>query len=103
MIMLVVECRHHWSVPDVPGQLNIDHPVLDQIFDTYLRAWSDFAPLSELRGTLLHALRIAPLRRSQAWMDNLAHADQHALTKLGHLPWTWLEDLTLPVKARDAR
>lgn len=84
-------------MPDLPDALNLDHPMLHRIIDTYLAEWSEFAPLPELRRTMIDALRIAPLRRSQAWITNLADADDAALTKHGQLPWLWLKDLTIPV------
>jgi hypothetical protein len=30
--MIVVECRYHWSVPDRSDGLNLDHPVMQQIW-----------------------------------------------------------------------
>jgi len=97
MSMMVVECRYHWSVPDRADGLNLEHPVLQQILNTYLSAWTGYAPLAELRETLRHALRIAPLRRSSAWMINLAGADEQSRTEEGKMAWAWLEDVTLPV------
>ena len=95
--MTIVECRYRWSVPDQDEGLNLDHPVLRRILDSYLSAWTDYAPLDALRETLRHALRISPLRRSSAWIGNLAYADDQNRTEHGAMPWIWLEDLTLPV------
>lgn len=71
LIMLVIECRYRWSGPDLPGRLNIDDPNLGHILDAYLNCWTQHAPHDQLRRTLCHALRLAPLRCSQAWIDNL--------------------------------
>lgn len=95
--MLVIECRYRWSVPDLPGRLNIDDPNLGHILDAYLNCWTQHAPHAELRRTLCHALRLASLRRSQAWIDNLAQANDSDLRKHGQMPWAWLEDVTHPV------
>lgn len=97
MMMMVVECRYQWSVPDLPDGLNLDHPALQQILDAYLGAWTAYAPLVELQRDLRAALRIAPLRRSRAWITNLAQTDHPTRTELGHMPWIWLEDLTQPI------
>ena len=96
MSMMVVECRQ-WSVPDRTDGLNLDHPVVQQILNTYLNAWTGYAPLAELRDTLRHPLRVAPLRRSRAWITNLADAEEQTRAELGKMPWVWLEDLTHPV------
>ncbi|MBO0883371.1 MAG: hypothetical protein J2P17_24155 [Mycobacterium sp.] len=53
----------------MPDALNLDHPILHRIIDSYLSAWSEYEPLNELRKTLSIALRLAPLRRSRAWID----------------------------------
>lgn len=103
MIMMVIECRYRWSVPDLPEGLNLDHPALREVLDTYLAAWTSYAPCTDLQRTLRHALRIAPLRRSRAWITNLAQADQPTRTELGHMPWAWLEDLTTPILVSTAR
>jgi hypothetical protein len=97
LIMMIIECRYRWSVPDLPGALNLDHPAVRTIIDAYLDCWTDYAPLADLRGFMADALRIAPLRRCQAWTTNLADADDGALARHGHLPWSWLQDVTIPV------
>ncbi|MFC7623310.1 phosphotransferase family protein [Microlunatus sp. GCM10028923] len=97
MIMMIIECRYRWSVPDLPDTLNLDHPVLHRIIDGYLSAWSDYVLIDELRRTMSDALRVAPLRRAQAWLANLAEADGEALAEHGQLPWLWLRDVTVPV------
>ncbi|MDN5724590.1 MAG: GNAT family N-acetyltransferase [Propionibacteriales bacterium] len=97
MTVMVVECRHLWSVPDKPAGLNIEHPLLDRVLDTYAACWTDHASLADLRRTLDHALRLGALRRSSAWITNLADADEAALAADGHLLWDWLGDLRLPV------
>lgn len=95
--MMIVECRYHWSVPERPDGLNLDHPIMRQILDSYLNAWTSYAPISDLRETLRNALRIAPLRRSRAWITNLTQADDQTRADHGAMPGAWLEDLTMPV------
>lgn len=97
LIMLVIECRHRWSTPDLPDRLNIDDPNLNDVFDAYLDCWRHYASPGELRQTLCHALQLASLRRSQAWITNLHQADEVDLQRYGRLPWAWLEDVTRPV------
>lgn len=97
MIMMIIECRYRWSVPDLPDALNLDHPAVRTIIDAYLRCWTEFAPLPALRRIMTDAVRIAPLRRCQAWITNLAEADDASLARHGRLPWSWLQDVTVPV------
>ncbi|MFC7623311.1 hypothetical protein [Microlunatus sp. GCM10028923] len=85
MIMMTIECRYRWSVPDLPDALNLDHPVLHWTVDGYLEAWSD-ASIDELRRTMTDALRVASLRRAHAWLTNLAEADREALAQHGQPP-----------------
>lgn len=98
--MLIVECQYRWAVPEVPGAFNVDHPILKGIIDQYLRAWAEFADLPRLRMIMNDALRLAPLRRSQAWIANLEDADDEAIAELGHLPWSWLADVTQRIRTR---
>ncbi|GAB3764767.1 phosphotransferase family protein [Microlunatus parietis] len=97
LIMMIIECHYRWSVPDLPGTLNLDYPVLHRIVDAYLESWTEYAPLPELRMIMADALRLAPLRRSQAWITNLAEADEATIARHGRLPWSWLKDVALPV------
>lgn len=95
LIMLIIECRFRWSVSDDAGALNIGHPAITTIADAYLQQWSDYAALAELRKTLEAALRLAALRRSRAWIDNLARADESQLRRHGDMPWSWLHDVVV--------
>lgn len=97
LLMLITECRFRWSADDQPDLLEINHPAITSITDAYLNHWTDYAPMPELRHTLHSALQVASLRRSRAWIHNLAQANLTDLQKHGQMPWTWLEDATRPV------
>lgn len=97
MRMLILECQFRWSVPEIDDAFNLDHPILRAVIDEYLRSWCEFADLAQLRTTLYDALRLAPLRRSRAWITNLHDADDSTVAELGYLPWSWLSDVTVPL------
>lgn len=93
MMMLIVECRHQWAIPELPQALNLDHPLLRRMIDAYLEPWTVYAPMPELRSTLSDALRLAPVRRSRAWITNLDGADPAAFDQDCQMPWVWLHDV----------
>ncbi len=95
--MLIIECRFRWAVDDQPDRLDINHPAITAITDAYLSHWVDYASMPDLRHTLHCALQLAPLRRSQAWINDLAQASLADLQEHGQMPWAWLEDVTRPV------
>lgn len=56
------------------------------------------APLRILQEFLRRAIRIAPLHRSSAWLNNLADLEPEEVTRFGNKPWAYLEDITKPVR-----
>ena len=101
LIMMVTECRFRWQTPDLVDGLNLADERLWQVFDAYLQAWSDLADLDQLEALLCAAVRIAPLRRSRAWIINTEHANPAVPPDPGNAtPWTWLQDTTRPVFGR---
>jgi hypothetical protein len=97
LVMLAVECVFRWQVPQPDSAIDLRDGRIRTVFDAYLRQWSDFAPLDELRELLTSALRVAALHRSGAWLRNLAEATTEELATYGSKPWAWLEDVTKPV------
>jgi Phosphotransferase enzyme family len=87
------ECHRRWSLPGTIGDCR-GHPALQMIIDAYLDTWTGYASSQELRDTLIHALRLTPLRRSRALITNVNHATSADAHDLGPTPWSWLEAAT---------
>jgi hypothetical protein len=94
LAMMVVECLYRWEVPQPVSAVDLREERTRAVIDAYLREWTDFAPLEQLRELAGYALRVAPLNRTAAWIRNLEGADPDALDKYGRMPWAWLEDVT---------
>jgi hypothetical protein len=97
LVMLVVECLHRWRIPAAEGVVDCRDDRVRAVVDAYLDCWTDLAPPEDLRRLAEHALRIAPLHRTAAWLGILEDADDAALAAHGRTPWAWLEDVTKPV------
>lgn len=97
LVMITTECIYRWKVEQPDDCINLRDARIREVCDAYLGAWTEFAPLPALRRLLQHALRIAPLHRSSAWLDILETADTAALAKHGPTPWAWLQDVAKPV------
>lgn len=97
LAMMVVECVYRWEVPQPADAVNLREERTREVIDTYLREWTDFAPIEDLRELAGYALRVAPLNRAAAWIRNLEDAGPDDLDRYGRMPWAWLEDVTKPV------
>ncbi|NYH92344.1 phosphotransferase [Actinopolymorpha rutila] len=97
LAMMVVECVYRWEVPQPADAVNLREERTREVIDTYLRQWTDFAPIEDLRELAGCALRVAPLNRTAAWIRNLEDAGPEDLDRYGRMPWAWLEDVTNPV------
>jgi Phosphotransferase enzyme family len=97
LVMLASECLYRWEIPQPDDAIDLRDDRIRAIFDAYLQHWTDFAPIAKLRQLAAHALRIAPLHRSAAWLANLQDAGKQAREEHGSMPWTWLEDVRKPV------
>ena len=97
LAMMVVECVYRWEVPQPTDAVNLREERTREVIDIYLREWTDFAPIEEVRELAGHALRVAPLNRTAAWIRNLEDAGPDDLERYGRMPWVWLEDVTKPV------
>ncbi|HVX43730.1 MAG TPA: hypothetical protein VHC49_07580 [Mycobacteriales bacterium] len=98
LVMLVWECIFRWEVPQPDDAVDLREERIRAVFDAYLCRWTDFAPLPRLRELAGHALRIAPLLRTRAWIRNLDSISAEARSPFGNKPWAYLEDVTKPVR-----
>lgn len=97
LVMLAVECVFRWEVPQPEDAVDLRDDRIREVFDSYLRQWTDLAPIEELRELAGYALRTASLNRAAAWLRNLEDATADDLARYGRMPWAWLEDVTKPV------
>ncbi len=86
LVMLVWECVHRWSITQPEDRIDLRDSRVRVVFDAYLDAWTDLAPLEDLRALVPHALRIAPPHRSWDWLQVLNTADERVLAKHGRTP-----------------
>lgn len=91
VLSLLYECHRRWALPTPIRPFDVDHPALQRIIDSYLRSWTDYGSLTDLREMLALAIRVAPLRRSRAVLDNLVRATAADADDLGPTPLSWLE------------
>lgn len=98
LVMLEWELLHQHSI-DVgdAGVIDLSHPPIRDVLDTYLHEWSDFADLPTLREIAAAALQIAPLYRAERWLEVLAHTPA-ALDQHGGTPRAWIFDVARPVR-----
>jgi len=47
--MLVWECVHRWSITQPEDRIDLRDSRVRVVFDAYLGAWTDLAPLEDLR------------------------------------------------------
>lgn len=66
--MLLWECLHRWKIATPDNVIDGRDERIREVFDAYLVCWTDFARIGELRILAQHALRIAPLHRSEVWL-----------------------------------
>jgi len=97
LVMLVWECLHRWKIGLPDDVVDCRDDRIREVFDAYLVCWTDLAPIGELRVLAQHALRIAPLHRSEVWLRVLDESDDAAVQEHGKTPWAWLEDVAKPV------
>jgi hypothetical protein len=97
LVMLATECVFRWQVPQPEDAIDLRDPRIREVFDAYLRQWTDFAPVEQLRELAKYALQTSALNRSAAWLRNLNNATADDLAQYGTMPWAWLEDATKPV------
>lgn len=90
LMPLLFDCHHRWSTSDPSDSDSPDHPALRLITDAYLQNWTGYAESPHLDELLNHALRVAPLRRSQAVITNIRIATKADTRDLGPTPWSWL-------------
>jgi hypothetical protein len=98
LAMFVWECARRWRITIGTDVIDMRHPRLRQVFDAYLTCWADVGTPEHLRPLMAHALRLAPLHRTSVWIRILADADTAALAAHGQTPWSWLQDVTRPVR-----
>ena len=98
LVMLIWELRHRYRLPPDEEVVDCRDERIRSVFDAYLAGWTDLAPLPELRILAEHALRLAPLHRSSAWLRILDDAPPDALARHGGTPWHWLQDVARPVR-----
>ncbi len=97
LVMLATECVFRWQVPQPEHAIDLRDDRIREVFDSYLRRWTDLAPLEELRELAGYALQTAALNRAAAWLRNLANAGPADLARYAGMPWAWLEDAAKPV------
>lgn len=97
LVMFVWECLHRWKIESRDDVIDCRDERIREVFDAYLLCWTDLAPVGELRILAQHALRIAPLHRSEVWLRVLDDADDAAIQEHGKTPWAWLQDVAKPI------
>ena len=79
--------------PDHAGSWAEDDPRLDELTDTYLRQWSDLAPLDVLRAELEVAGPLHAVHCLVSWHRLLVHADELEATAWSASPRYWLSEV----------
>ncbi|MHA7277017.1 phosphotransferase family protein [Arthrobacter sp. Hz1] len=78
-------------------QTTVDDPRIRQVITAYLKCWTDFAPMTELRLVVEPALKLARLHRYGSWLRLLVHADDASMAQYGPQALEYLRTLTDPV------
>jgi Ser/Thr protein kinase RdoA (MazF antagonist) len=73
-----------------PDELNLSEAGLGRLLDAYLSAWTDLAPLPELRRLLDAALVLGRVHRYLSWDHCLADVPTEALGEHAGSPAMWL-------------
>ena len=80
-------------------EIDATDPTLADLRDGYLAAWSDYAPLAELRTAFTLAQRICTVNRALTWREALLHAPPEMRTANADAVPGWLQEYLAAVEA----
>jgi hypothetical protein len=97
LIMIAHGCIDRFQISQPDDVIDFRDERIGDVLDAYFETRADYASMAESRQLARHALRLAPLHRSSAWLRALQGLSPTALGPYGAAPWGWMEDVVKPV------